>query len=288
MTAPDPTILAAAIKCASEDLHLQRDIDDPEVNKVRALVAAAKAYQVMREALEQLATFKIDVSFMADHLVWVKGLARAALNGEELGWQPIETAPKDGMPLLLGTMESEETAAVSTLGWWQDAEDDGRDTKGADGGFVDHTFNQFYPGRSFGNPTYQHTGNQPTHWMPLPAPPIERAEREPILEKLRSLSTDAACIKGTPMVPLHKSTVAAAADEIERLSTALQLYAGLAGRLYATLEFAVSDLEAALAVIPDHQEIVRRRLTLRVSATKEFLDQNRILPAAALNPAGPA
>jgi len=54
MTAPDPTILAAAIKCASEDLHLQRDIDDPEVNKVRALVAAASAYQVMREALERM------------------------------------------------------------------------------------------------------------------------------------------------------------------------------------------------------------------------------------------
>lgn len=52
MTAPDPTTLAAAIKCAEEDLHLQRGIDDPEVNKVRALVAAASAYQVMREALE--------------------------------------------------------------------------------------------------------------------------------------------------------------------------------------------------------------------------------------------
>lgn len=50
MTAPDPTILAAAIKCASEDLHLQRDIDDPQVNKVRALVAAAKAYQRWRTA----------------------------------------------------------------------------------------------------------------------------------------------------------------------------------------------------------------------------------------------
>ena len=54
MIAPDPAILAAAIKCAEEDLYLQRDIDDPQVNKVRALVAAAKAYQPMREALEDL------------------------------------------------------------------------------------------------------------------------------------------------------------------------------------------------------------------------------------------
>lgn len=89
MTAPDPTILAAAIKCASEDLHLQRDIDDPEINKVRALVAAAKAYQVMREALEEIARQtlpedmsvdqQLDADFEGAYGLMIE-CARAALN----------------------------------------------------------------------------------------------------------------------------------------------------------------------------------------------------------------
>lgn len=35
MTAPDPTILAAAIKCAEEDLQTFRGIDDPEIKKLQ-------------------------------------------------------------------------------------------------------------------------------------------------------------------------------------------------------------------------------------------------------------
>lgn len=57
MTSPDPTILAAAIKRATDDLRPLLGIDDPEVNKAReqteAMIVAAKAYQPMREALEK-------------------------------------------------------------------------------------------------------------------------------------------------------------------------------------------------------------------------------------------
>lgn len=59
MTAPDPTILAAAIKCAEEDLQTFRGIDDPEIKKLvefsEVILVAAKAYQPMREALEKTA-----------------------------------------------------------------------------------------------------------------------------------------------------------------------------------------------------------------------------------------
>lgn len=80
-------------------------------------------------------------------------------------WQPISTAPKDGPSILLC---DDNTV---TLGWWQDAEDDGVDYMGADAGFVDYAFNDFNPSRLFGNKAYQYKGNQPTHWMPLPEPP---------------------------------------------------------------------------------------------------------------------
>ncbi len=45
-----------------------------------------------------------------------------------------------------------------------------------------------------------------------------------IMTRLRSLANagDAACIAGTPMVPVHKHTVREAADEIERLKEALR------------------------------------------------------------------
>ena len=55
-------------------------------------------------------------------------------------------------------------------------------------------------------------------------------------------------------------------------------YAGLTGTLYATLEFALDDLEAALAGIPESQKLLRRRLMLRISATKEVLGRTRPQP----------
>lgn len=132
----------------------------------------SKAIEVMADAIH-------DASMEDD---WISpkiaaAVALTALEAEGMvvvpGWQPIESAPKDGTHILLGSPDNEddETAEVSTLGWWQDAEDDGPDYMGADGGFVDHAFSEFYPGRSFGNPAYQRAGTQPTHWQPVPDPP---------------------------------------------------------------------------------------------------------------------
>jgi len=64
MTPPDPEVLAAAIKLAEEGLQVFRGIDDPEIKKEvvlnEAILAAAKAYQPMREALESVRQYGAD------------------------------------------------------------------------------------------------------------------------------------------------------------------------------------------------------------------------------------
>ena len=60
MTAPDPKILAEAIALAEEGLKIFRPhIADPDIKREvelnEAILAAAKAYQPMREALEEIA-----------------------------------------------------------------------------------------------------------------------------------------------------------------------------------------------------------------------------------------
>lgn len=92
---------------------------------------------------------------------------------EMKGWRSIDSAPRDGTPILLGCPEddAEERDAKSTLGWWEDAFEDGADYMGHDGGFVDYARINFLPGRSIGNPRSHYTARQPTHWQPLPVPP---------------------------------------------------------------------------------------------------------------------
>lgn len=84
-------------------------------------------------------------------------------------WQPIETAPKDKLILLAGD-------GVVMPGEWQEGSQDGPDYMGCDDGFVDCRYDHFTPSRSFGAEKYRDAGRQPTHWMPLPPPPKEKAQ----------------------------------------------------------------------------------------------------------------
>ncbi len=70
------------------------------------------------------------------------------------GWQPIETAPKDGTTILLNYSGMK----AIRLGWW----DDDRFAK------KPHPFFA-WPNCSKASAR----GNPPTHWMPLPEPPKE-------------------------------------------------------------------------------------------------------------------
>ena len=65
-----------------------------------------------------------------------------------MGWQPIETAPKDGAVVVLLNDDGDIIAArFGTDGWWYDA---------GDGCWNDAFM---------------------THWMPLPAPPAAQAQK---------------------------------------------------------------------------------------------------------------
>lgn len=81
--------------------------------------------------------------------------ARKALKGQ--GWQPIETAPKDGTRVFVYGWQY----GVSLLGvgyWFQS-----RTIKEL-GGWICHTLPEQVVSGTF---------TDPTHWMPLPAPPTE-------------------------------------------------------------------------------------------------------------------
>ena len=74
-----------------------------------------------------------------------KGYARGLVDGQREVWRPIETAPKDGVRVLL-CRASEHEPWDAHVGQWRD------------GGWYPMAAMPFY------NPN-------PTHWLPLPAPP---------------------------------------------------------------------------------------------------------------------
>lgn len=98
------------------------------------------------------------------------------------GWKPISSAPKDGSLILLGCPDEgpDGRPALCLPGHWLKGWGDAPDEKGQDDGWVAVTFNDFFPGRSFGNPDYMYEGSQPTHWMPLPAAPGAETPEESI------------------------------------------------------------------------------------------------------------
>jgi hypothetical protein len=87
MTDPDPKTLAAAITRMEAEIALFPEAEFPvEHEQVRAVVAAAKAYQVMREALKELLdAFECDPDDIISHeyeaiVADAKARARAALS----------------------------------------------------------------------------------------------------------------------------------------------------------------------------------------------------------------
>ena len=69
-------------------------------------------------------------------------------------WQPIETAPKDGRLHVRGLIVSSNKRGMR---WWEPIA--GRIDD--DGEFVDHDGNSQWRAEDY------------THWMPLPAPPVQ-------------------------------------------------------------------------------------------------------------------
>lgn len=65
-----------------------------------------------------------------------------------MNWQPIETAPKDGTWILLSGCSFGHNMRVGRWYFWSD-------TQGCDWS------------------DYNNRGFKPTHWMPLPEPPIK-------------------------------------------------------------------------------------------------------------------
>lgn len=101
-----------------------------------------------------------DYVLYADHVQERDTLAR------RVEWQPIETAPKDGSAILLWDAERE----VAIVGMWLSF----AGTNSPD------SYEPAYSGWDSisGVPTWLDASPdaQPTHWMPLPAPPVRDEE----------------------------------------------------------------------------------------------------------------
>lgn len=81
-------------------------------------------------------------------------------------WQPIETAPKDGEPVLLYKPNERMVGSYVTVGWW--SPDDG------EGGGVWHDKTGCL---GYFSRIAEAKQGYPTHWMPLPQPPVNHDNR---------------------------------------------------------------------------------------------------------------
>lgn len=101
-------------------------------------------YNILREAFEAGER----IAFHPDGPTAGSELAALAARMEKLvGWQPIETAPKDAEILMTD-------GAIVTIGWWENEIDD-------------EESGRFLPGEWIA----MAATNQPTHWMSLPSSP---------------------------------------------------------------------------------------------------------------------
>jgi hypothetical protein len=70
-------------------------------------------------------------------------------------WQPIETAPKDGTPLILFARAKHATASAPVIGWWL-----------PDMGWIESAYAPNHP-----------VGIVPSHWMPRPKFPAALSQK---------------------------------------------------------------------------------------------------------------
>ena len=105
------------------------------------------------DLIKRLTTHDKDCALFTDpprgdcdcHVAYVGADAAAALEAyRKEGWQPIETAPKDGTPILLGAEPNEDGPFSIILGCWY-----------KDGWYCWTPEKHIWP----------------THWMPLPQSP---------------------------------------------------------------------------------------------------------------------
>lgn len=89
------------------------------------------------------------------------GHMEVALRNKEMEWLPIETAPKDGTPIQVARW-MDIFGGTWVRGWarWESAFFHDKDI----GGWIAHGY--FEPPGELGLA-------HPTHWMPLPDPPVE-------------------------------------------------------------------------------------------------------------------
>lgn len=85
-----------------------------------------------------------------------------------MGWQKMETAPRDGSEVLVAAPDGIYIAS------WQDREDDAPDQPGHNEGWASTCWSSIWPGRdqsggfSTGSASYIHEPvNQPLRWQPI-------------------------------------------------------------------------------------------------------------------------
>lgn len=102
----------------------------------------------------------------ADHIAWWKAMVAASPSTADVaGWMPIETAPKDGTPVLLLIAETDDSNFMEdallgrTIGMY-----------GVNGGpEVDPTWS--FPGWNWCGDEFENGRGTPIKWQPLPAAP---------------------------------------------------------------------------------------------------------------------